>query len=389
MNHRDQTPILDSLPGIAEQLRTCRELLLANAVMLGEIPAPTFSEQARMQFVMNRFAEAGLQNSSIDEKDNATGILPGTEGERNILVVAHADTVHDATESHTMQVSTERVTGLGIADNSMGLAAVISLPHLLEHLGIQFRSNLILQASSQTLGRGNGQGLSFFLDQAKLPIHAAICVEGVHLGRLSYSSLGMLRGEIVIRVSPVSGWDEYGGRGAIVVLNELLTKILAIPVAAVPRTSIILGSAQTGYSYNIPPTKAVLRLEVRSEASGEVGRILKQIEAIADEIRAERNVDVRFNLISRRRIGGVSFGHPLVTHCRNVMEQLGIEPKIAPSVGMLSAAADRNIPALTLGLTKGTGLQTDEESVEIEPLFRGIAQLIGVLMGIDEGICDE
>lgn len=384
----DIQSILDRLPDMRTPLRECRELILANAVMVGEIPAPTFREEARIEYVRNRFAEAGLQSISADEMNNASGILPGKTGERNILVVAHADTVHDESVSHTMQVSPDAVTGAGIADNSIGLASVLSLPWILDRLGIHLESNLVLQASSRTLGRGDLSGLGFFLDNTTVPIHSAICVEGVHLGRLSYSVLGMLRGEIVLKVAPVSTWDESSGRGAVAVLSELITKLLSIRLASVPRTSIILGSVSAGSSYNVPPTRARLKLEVRSEAAGQVSAVRREIEAIVAEIRAERNVDVEFQVVSRRRIGGIPFGHPLVTAGRKVMESLGIEPKIAPSVGMLSSTADRGIPALTLGLTEGSGLQTDEESIRIEPLFTGLSQLIGVLMAIDQGGCD-
>jgi acetylornithine deacetylase/succinyl-diaminopimelate desuccinylase-like protein len=380
--------ILEKLPWIAEKLRDRRELILANAVLMGEIPAPTFQEQNRIRYVMDRFAEAGLERVSTDEMDNATAILPGSKGERNFLVVAHADTVHGAELNHRMEVLPDRVTGLGIADNSLGLAAVMSLPLLLEYLGIRLESNLILQASSRTLGKGNLQGLTFFLDHCTEEIDGAICVEGVHLGRLSYSSLGMLRGEIQIKVVAAGGWDEYGGRGGIVVLHELLSKILSIPVAAVPKTSIILGSVSAGSSYNIPPTRARLRFEVRSEASGQVSAILAKIEEIVAEIRAERNVDVQLQVFSRRKIGGIAFGHPLVSSCRAIMEHLDIEPKIAPSVGMLSATADRKIPALTLGLTEGESLQMEEECILVEPVFKGLAQLIGVLLAMDQGVAD-
>ena len=73
--------------------------------MLGEIPAPTFAEEDRIQFLANRFTEEGLQNISIDEAGNAMGILPGQKGDHTILVVAHADTPFDAASDHAMFVT--------------------------------------------------------------------------------------------------------------------------------------------------------------------------------------------------------------------------------------------------------------------------------------------
>ena len=103
--------ILEKLPEYERKLRDLKETILANLVMISEIPSPTFSEQRRVQFLTDRFDEYGLQNCSTDEVDNAIGILPGTEGERNILVVAHLDTNFDNTVDHTISVETDRVIG--------------------------------------------------------------------------------------------------------------------------------------------------------------------------------------------------------------------------------------------------------------------------------------
>ena len=46
--------------------------------------------------------------------------------------------------------------------------------------------------SARSLGRGDLEGLRFFLDNFKKPITAGVCIEGVKLGRLSYSSIGIV-----------------------------------------------------------------------------------------------------------------------------------------------------------------------------------------------------
>jgi len=96
--------ILDALPRYEERLAELTEIMLANLVMIAETPAPTFSEQRRMEFVLERFNEYQLQNCSTDETGNALGILPGNDGDRNILVVAHMDTVFAENEDHTVTI---------------------------------------------------------------------------------------------------------------------------------------------------------------------------------------------------------------------------------------------------------------------------------------------
>ena len=70
------------------------------------------------------------------------------------------------------------------------------------------------------------------------------------------------------------------------------------------------------------------------------------------------------------------------------MESLSIRPKVAPSVGDISALIDRNIPGVTLGMSQAKNLHEESETVEIKPICKGIAQLIGVLRAIDEDLCD-
>jgi len=44
---------------------------------------------------------------------------------------------------------------------------------------------------------------------------------------------------------------------------------------------------------------------------------------------------------------------------------------------------------VTLGLTCGNNKNEFNESIEIQPVFSGIAQLIALLQSIDGGLCDE
>lgn len=223
-----------------------RDIMLANAVMIGEIPAPTFHEDVRVRFMQDRFSECGLQHCSTDEVGNGFGVLPGKTGERRILLVAHADTVFSEKVDHTITMQADRMIGPGVGDNSLGLAALASLPQLLDACGIRLQSDLILMAASRSLGRGNLEGLRFFLQNMKEPIHAAICVEGVQLGRLSYSSIGMLRGEISVRVPEQYDWTRFGAAGAVITLNDIINKINRIRLPKRPKTSIVLGSIEGG-----------------------------------------------------------------------------------------------------------------------------------------------
>lgn len=374
-----------------ERLRLIREILLANAVMVGEIPAPTFGEELRMRFLQDRFTESGLDNISIDEMGSCQAMLPGTGGSeaRNILVLAHVDTVFSDKVDHTVEVAADRMIGAGVADNSLGVATIASLPSILDALDVELEANLILVGVARSLGRGDLAGSRFFVENTTVPIHAGVCVEGIHLGRLSYSSLGMVRGEITVEREEVTDWEKYGTQNALVTLNRIVTKILGIPVPQEPRTSIVLGSIYSGTAFNTPPAKAHLRFEVRSEEEGMAGRILDRLHEIVEEISATQESEVTMEIIAQRRPGGLDYGHPLVRATRGVMKTLGVKQQVLPSTGDLSALTAAEIPGITLGITAGENTHEFNEAVEIEPIFAGLAQLVGVLQAIDGGICDE
>jgi acetylornithine deacetylase/succinyl-diaminopimelate desuccinylase-like protein len=379
---------LAQLPRYASKLKSLREIILANLAMIAEIPSPTFGEENRVTFLRQRFSECGLE-SSTDQAGNGIGLLPGLTGKRNILLVGHADTNFSGKVDHTITIQGEHVLGPGVTDNSLGLAALASLPDILETLGIKFKSNLILMGGVRSLGRGNLEGLRFFLANNKLPIHYGLCVEGVQLGRLSLDSIGMRRGEVNCSVSDDYDWTRFGVTSAIVTLNEVINRMIEIPVPRRPRTNIFMGSIEGGKSFNTVAMKATLGFEIRSEDGQVAEQIAQQIQDIAAEVSSRSDADVSVDIFASRQVGGIAFSHPLARHARAVLKALGIEPRSRPSTSELAAFLDQRIPAITIGLTKGERVNDLLDSVAIEPIFTGLAQLIGILQAIDEGLCDE
>ena len=308
---------------------------------------------------------------------------------KNILILAHLDTNVPFTTDHTITVRENAVIGPGVADNGVGLAAIVSLPQILAELDIELESNLVLMGSSRSLGRGNIEGIRFFLDNTTIPITAAVCIEGARIGRISYASIGMMRCEISYTVPEEYDWTQFGAVGSIVVLNEVINRILEIPLPKRPRSSIVLGSIQGGTTFDKIATKAVLRFEIRSESHEMVLQLRDQIEFIVAEVSSHTGAEVSFDVYAHRKPGGIAFTHPLAHHAREIMKRLNIKSRISPSTSELSALIDKTVPALTLGLTTVDNINEPGEFIEIDPLFIGIAQLVGLILAVDGGCCDE
>lgn len=381
--------ILDRLPKLSEQLRGIQETLIANLIMLSEIPAPTFEEADRIKLLLQRMVECGLHNVSTDEAGNGVGIIRGKNPHRNILLVAHADTVYNEKTDHALSVLADEIVGPGVADNSLGMAVLATLPNILEMLGIELDSNLVLLGSTKGLGSGNLDGLRFFMENNSLPIEAGICIEGEKLGRLSYTAEGMFRGSISCRIPEDLNWQHAGQNSAIITLNDIINRILEIPIPRRPRTTIVLGAVRGGKSYNVMATQSSLLFEVRSEDSEMVRTIRERIDEIIADTASTHNANLEFKVVATREPGGIDIGHPLVKSCRQVLETLDIPTTIRPSMSEVSELIARGLPAVTLGITEASHLHDLNETIRITPIYTGLAQLLGVLLAIDGGFCNE
>jgi acetylornithine deacetylase/succinyl-diaminopimelate desuccinylase-like protein len=384
----DFNVILNELDDYVLKISELKDIFLANLVMLSEIPSPTFGEEKRRDFILERFTEYELQHCSIDEKSNALAVIPGKTGEGNILLCAHMDTFFAANVDHTVAIQPDKVTGPGVADNGVGLAALVTLPLILKKLNLSFNSNIILMGTSRSLGKGDLEGLRFFLKHSKMTITSGICLEGVRLGRISYSSIGMLRGELIYKIPEEYDWTRFNSVGAIVNMTEMISRILEIPLPRKPKTSINLGSVEAGSSYNMQAMKATLKFEIRSESEEMVESLARKIGNLAAEMASKTGSEVNFKEVARRRSGGTEFSHPMNTRVREIMEKLGVNPRFSPSTSELTAFIDKEIPALTIGLTNGENLSELDELVYIEPLATGLAQLVGMIRAIDGGYCN-
>ena len=377
----------EAVLGHRETLRNLREILFANVVMAGEIPAPTGSEGRMTRFLSDRFTECGLNNISLDQAGNVAGMLSGKTGKRTLLVASHVDKIWAETEDHTVSVGVGVMSGRGLADNSLGVAVLATLPLILEELGIVLDANLILLGTTRSFGRGDLRGIRFFLENSEWEIDSALCLEGMALGRLSFSSLGMARGEIMVEWARTPDEDSRNEAtsGVIATLSALVQSMLVIHQRESPETRILVGSIESGSGYSVPPRNGVVRFEIRSLDADLVARIEEEIISLVESLSGRDGITIGIEIIARRRPGNLGREHPLVCAAGEILLELGVESRVEPSVSELAALLDRRIPSLTLGLTKGENRHSPEESILLDPIFDGLAQLVSMLQFMDAG----
>jgi len=379
--------IVTALPDYRAAAEGVREHWLAHLALIGEIPAPTFGEQARAEMIAERFAAAGLQACVVDARGNASALLPGRTGASTLLLAAHADTLPAEGDHPEVEIHPDRVVGPFVGDNVPAVAALATLPLLLERMNIRLRSNLVLLAASRTLGRGNLEGVRTFMSECGTKFSAGLCLESFQLGRLNYASVGMLRGSITCRLPPDYDWAQFGSTGTVIPMAEVIQRISRIPVPQRPLTTIILGTVQGGINPGNVARETTLGFEVRSESAEILSQVRAQLEDIVEDASAQSGKLVMLDIYARREPGALDIGHPLVRQARAIITGLGLNPSLYPTTSMMAALRDAGVPAITLGLTTGerrSDLDEIEEAAALAPVSAGLAQLVGLLHVMDE-----
>lgn len=380
--------IVAALPEYRAAADSAREHWLAHLALIGEIPAPTFGEQARAEMIAERFAAVGLQACVVDARSNASALLPGQEGATTLLLAAHADALPAEGEHPELEIHPDRVVGPFVGDNVPAVAALATLPLLLERLNIRLRSNLVLLAAARTLDRGNLEGVRTFLSECGSKFTAGLCVESFQLGRLNYASVGMLRGTITCRLPAQYDWAQFGSTGTVIPMAEVIQRISRIPVPQRPLTTIVLGTVQGGITPGNVARETTLGFEVRSESADILNQIREQLEDIAEDVTAQSGKPVQLDIYTRREPGALDIGHPLVRQARAIISGLGLTPALYPTTSLMAGLHDAGLPAITLGLTTGerrSELDEIEEAAALAPVSAGLAQLVGMVQAMDEG----
>lgn len=381
---------LKTLPNLVDEIKAVQEIIITNIVLIGQTPAPTFKEKRRSTIFMERLAEFGVDEVTTDGYRNPIGIIRGTSPDKPpIFVVAHLDTFFERDIVHNYTIKDNQITGPGILDNSLGVGVMVSLPILFEKLNLRFESDIVLAGTIQSLGKGNLRGVRHLLKTWPTPIRASVCLEGMELGRLNYFSDGMIRGEIDCSISEDKGVFYKFTPNAILILNEVINEIMNLRLSQRPRSRIVIGKIAGGANHGKIAYKANLGFEIRSDSYKMVKSIYNNIRDIVEGIGHENEVELNIKTISNLKAARLKFNHPLVKNAAAVLETLGIKPVSKSTESALSIFLSRKIPTVTLGITHGENYYTEKATMEIEPMFKGIAQVIGVLKAIDSGVCDD
>ena len=358
---------LTAQPGIrevVEQFRRDRQWITEQHLELCRIPAPTFFEAKRAEWMLTRLRSLGC-DAKIDRAGNVIA-FPGTPTTGPyVAVTAHLDTVLAPRRPEEIYLEGDgRMHGPGVADNGSGLAALLAIARAIQKAPPLENSSasLMLVANVGEEGEGNLSGMKYLCHQSPLgsKIRSFLVLDGPSVEHITSQALASRRFEITFQGVGGHSWSDFGVGNPVHALSRavhLFNSHQAAKPAALSRTSHNFGIIEGGISVNSIPSSALAKLDLRAEtqlALDEMTSLLTECVERARDVENEsatQKVSAKIRDMGQRPGGQLPETSPLVSYLREIDLYLGIRSRID------CASTDANIP-LSMGLPAvsiGTG----------------------------------
>lgn len=349
--------------------------IVAQAIEVQQIPAPTFQEQARAQMIAERFKRYGLQDVHTDEMFNVYGRWPGhNPAHPALLVSAHTDTVFPADTDLSTRTEHERVYGPGLGDNSLGVAGLLALLELFHAHRLQPASTVWFVANSREEGLGDLGGIRAVWKSLGKQLGAAIVIEGMALGRIYHSGIAVRRLRIACHAPGGHSWLHFGQPSAIHGLIALGARIIDEHPPRHPRTTFNIGLINGGHSVNSLATHAEMYLDLRSETPESLAQLE---EHVRQHISAVQRDTLRFEIevVGDRPAGSIPVEHPLVQLAAAALHEIDYKPTFETGSTDANVLLANGLPTVTIGISHGGQAHRLDEYIETGPLAEGMWQL--------------
>jgi tripeptide aminopeptidase len=358
----------------------CIPKLLDLAIAIQQIPAPTFHEAERAEFVRARFAQEELQDVEMDSAGNvyarfSTNRPPSSIKRQPLILSAHLDTVFPANVDLSARHEPERILGPGIGDNSLGVAGLFGLIWKLRERSLTLPGDLWLVANVCEEGLGNLRGMKAVVERFGHEPLAYIVVEGMAFGQVYQRGLGVRRYRLNVRTAGGHSWIDYGQPSAVHELTAISTRITALELPRSPRTTLNVGVISGGSSVNTIAAEAMLELDLRSESAATLDELARQVEQMVCSMQ-KPGVTIEFEVIGQRPWGELPAEHRLVKLAQDCLHSVGVEARLNIGSTDANLPLSLGLPAVTIGLTTGGKAHTVHEFINVDPLEKGLEQLV-------------
>ena len=355
---------------------------------LCRVPAPTFFEQKRAEWMTERFRSLGW-DTKMDRAGNVVASLAGKRDAPSVAVTAHLDTVLAPRSADEIKALGDgRLLGPGVSDNGAGLAALLALAGAWSASPPMESTTLtpVLVANVGEEGEGNLSGMRYLCRPAQGSKYRAFLVlDGPSMEHITCQALASRRFDVTITGPGGHSWSDYGVGNPVHALSRAVTLFTdgAINPSG-PRSSFNFGVIEGGSSINSIPSDARAKVDLRSESAERIdqmaGLLVSTMER-AIEVENSRSaggrVAGRVKEIGSRPGGGLREGAPILECMRAVDAHLGIRSHLDCSSTDANIPLSLGLPAVSIGAGgQGGGAHTAAEWFQPDGRELGLKRIL-------------
>jgi len=352
------------------------------AIQIQQIPAPTFAEGQRGEFIRDLFLQEKLKDVSMDSLGNVYARLPGKQKkEKPLIVSAHLDTVFPTsinlqiTRRGLGQKEAGKIVAPGIGDNSLGVAALFGILWSVRERKIELKQDVWLVANVGEEGLGDLRGMRGVVERFGKDVIGYLVLEGLALGHIYHRAIGVRRYRITAKTAGGHSWSDYGQPSAVHELASLITQLTAFRLPREPRTTMNVGTFGGGTGINVLAAEAKCELDLRSEDPKTLTKLIRQVEDLFKDADRE-GVKIMAEIIGERPAGEIPADHALVQLAVRCATEQGLNAILTSGSTDANIPLSRGIPALVMGITTGGSAHTVNEYIDTNPVGQGLAGVI-------------
>ena len=367
-------------------LREDDERTLREHLEMCQIPAPSYEEGEKAEYVRKKMVDAGLSDVHIDEVGNVLGTWKGTGNGPRIMIAGHTDTVFPRETDLTLKKEGERYSCPGIGDDTRAVAELLSLARALNATGIRGEGDIIFCANVCEEGLGDLRGIKHaFKDMSKTTVSQKteamenvqisgkteaiksrtfanelenhydgfISIDDKNTSGIIYQAVGSERYLVTFHGTGGHSFTGFGIPNPIHAMGRAIAKISDFQTPKNPKTTFSVGVINGGTSVNVIAAECSMLVDMRSVDAGELEKLSAKFhQAIENAVQEENarwedkdnRITVTFEQKGKRPAGTQDKSCQIVQAANAANQALGMEP-----LYFGAASTDANIP-INLGI---------------------------------------
>lgn len=337
-----------------EFLRRDEARTLAEQKAIAVIPSPPFGEQERARDYVKRLAALGEKSASIDKEGNVIAVRPGRGTGPKLVVSAHLDTVFPEGTDITLKEHDGKLYAPGIADDTRGLAEILSIIRALNATGLKTVGDTYFVGTVGEEGLGNLRGVrALFRDHQDLD--GFISIDGSPPGRIGYLAVGSRRYRVTFKGPGGHSFNDFGLPSAIHAMGRAIARISDLRAPQRPKTTFTVGTVRGGTSVNAIAGEAVMDVDMRAVEKPSLQNIEAEILGAIKEAVDEENmrwdsdkISADIELVGDRPAGVQPPDAPIVQAALLATRAIGLQPILEEA-----SSTDSNLP-ISLGIPAAT-----------------------------------